>query len=82
MDPLVDLVVAKIWDTMVQRVVQTADVPSTDFMTYIKENMTSSDIREVIQNIDVASIRDGGLTLEDFVEIFEVNQGNECREGE
>ena len=74
MDPLVDLLVSKIWDKMVLRVIDTAD-SSTAFMNYIRMNMTSSDIREVIQNINVESIRDGGLTVEDFVEIFEVNQG-------
>ena len=74
MDPLVDLLVSKIWDKMVLRVIDTAD-SSTLFINYIRMNMTSSDIREVIQNINVGSIRDGGLTVEDFVEIFEVNQG-------
>jgi len=74
MDPLVDLLVSNIWDKMVLRVIDTAD-SSTQFINYIRMNMTSSDIREVIQNINVGSIRDGGLTVEDFVEIFEVNQG-------
>lgn len=74
MDPLVDLLVSKIWDKMVLRVIDTAD-SSTLFINYIRMNMTSSDIREIIQNINVGSIRDGGLTVEDFVEIFEVNQG-------
>ena len=74
MDPLVDLLVSNIWDKMVLRVIDTAAV-STPFMNYIRMNMTSSDIREVIQNINVGSIRDGGLTVEDFAEIFEVNQG-------
>jgi hypothetical protein len=74
MDPLVDLLVSNIWDKMVLRVIDTAD-SSTAFINYLWMNMTSSDIREVIQNINVGSIRDGGLTVEDFVEIFEVNQG-------
>lgn len=74
MDPLVDLLVSNIWDKMVLRVIDTAD-SSTAFINYLRMNMTSSDIREVIQNINVGSIRDGGLTVEDFVEIFEVNQG-------
>ena len=74
MDPLVDLLVSNIWDKMVLRVIDTAN-SSTQFINYIRMNMTSSDIREVIQNINVGSIRDGGLTVEDFVEIFEVNQG-------
>lgn len=74
MDPLVDLMVSKIWDMMAKRVIDTAAV-STDFTNYLWKNMTSSDIREVIKNINVDSIRDGGLTVEDFVAIFEVNQG-------
>jgi len=68
------MLVAKIWDKMIQRVVDTGGA-STVFTEYLRTNMTSSDIREVIQNIDVASIREGGLTIEDFVAIFEVNQG-------
>ncbi|CBY18642.1 unnamed protein product [Oikopleura dioica] len=73
MDPLVDLLVSNIWNKMLLRIVDTGGA-STFFTEYLKRNMTSSDIRQVIQNIDVESIRDGGLTIEDFVTIFEVNQ--------
>jgi len=73
MDPLVDLLVSNIWNKMLLRIVDTGGA-STFFTEYLKTNMTSSDIRQVIQNIDVESIRDGGLTIEDFVTIFEVNQ--------
>ena len=57
MDPLVDFAVGK----------------STDFTRFLKDNLTSTEIREIIQNIDVDAIRDGGLTVDDFVAIFEVN---------
>ena len=46
---------------------------STDFTRFLKDNLTSTEIREIIQNIDVDAIRDGGLTVDDFVAIFEVN---------
>ncbi|CAG5105616.1 Oidioi.mRNA.OKI2018_I69.chr1.g2291.t1.cds [Oikopleura dioica] len=72
MDPLVDFAVAKIWDTMVKRVIDTAG-QSTAFTNYLWMNLTSTEIRDIIQNIDVDAVRDGGLTVDDFVAIFDVN---------
>ena len=72
MDPLVDFAVAKIWDTMADRVIMTVG-KSTDFTRFLKDNLTSTEIRDIIQNIDVDAVRDGGLTVDDFVAIFEVN---------
>ena len=72
MDPLVDFAVAKIWDTMVKRVIDTAG-QSTAFTNYLWMNLTSTEIRDIVQNIDVDAVRDGGLTVDDFVAIFDVN---------